>query len=91
LGFLNSALFESHGLLFVVRHMDVNYFAPTRLDDLCDLHTGIKEMRNTSFIMNQRLEKDGNLLFEMDVVIVGVSKAGRPVKIPEHLRKALQE
>lgn len=90
-GLNSSAIVEQDSVMFVVRHLEADYFKPARLDDLLRVETAIKEMKNTSFIMNQSIFCQDSMLFSMTVTIVCVDMNGRPVRIPERLRNILEK
>ncbi|MCB1784305.1 MAG: YbgC/FadM family acyl-CoA thioesterase [Alphaproteobacteria bacterium] len=54
-GFENRKLSEDEGIIFVVRHIDIHYLKPAFLDDSLIMVSTIKEIKNSSFIMNQRV------------------------------------
>ena len=60
-----------------------------QLEDLIVVKSKIKSMSKSSFVMEQLIEKDGNLASEAEVVLVTVNSSGKPVKIPEILAKQL--
>lgn len=89
-GYTNSQIEKDIGVIFVVRHMDVNYLRPTHLDDLLALHTSVTKVKNTSFIMRHELYKGEDIVFSMDVVLACITREEKLVKIPETIRNALQ-
>jgi acyl-CoA thioester hydrolase len=88
-GLSSSGIVAEDGVLFVVRHLDAHYHKPAKLDDLLRVETGIKELKNSSFIMNQSIFCQDSMLFSMTVTIVCVDGKGRAVRIPDRLRKIL--
>jgi len=89
-GWTNSEIAETLGVLFVVRHMDVNYLKPCYLDDMLKLKTSVIKVKNTSFIMKHDLYRDEERVFTMDVVLACITKSANLVKIPEDIRNTLQ-
>ncbi len=86
----SSEIVEEDGVQFVVRHLNADYFKPAKLDQLLRVETSIKEMKNSSFLMNQSIFCQDSMLFSMTVTIVCVDIAnGRPVRIPERIRNIL--
>ena len=76
------------GTGFVVRHLDAEFTAMARLDDLLTVKTALKEMRNSSFIMTQEVINDQNIAaFKMDVTLVCIDMQGKPTRIPDELRQ----
>ncbi len=88
-GLNSSGIVENDKVMFVVRHLEADYFKPARLDELLRVETGIKEMKNSSFIMNQSIFCQDSMLFSMTVTIVCIDEKGRPVRIPDRIRKIL--
>ena len=92
LGYSNSEVRDEHGVFFVVKHIEVDYHAPSRLDDLLRMDTALEEIRNTSFIMTHKIfrpDANGNdmLLAELRVVLVCVdTQTIKPAKFPEEIK-----
>ncbi len=92
LGHENSTLSKELGMIFVVRHVEIDYLKTAHLDDLCSLKTSISALKNTSFIMHQCLERDGEVICDMQVVIVCVdSKTLKPVRLPEKVKNEFEQ
>ncbi len=89
LGLSFSEIVEKDGMMFVVRHIEMHYFKPAKLDQLLRIESGVKEMKNSSFIMNQSIFCQDYMLFSMTVTIVGVDEAGKPIRIPERIRNIM--
>jgi acyl-CoA thioester hydrolase len=83
-------LFEAEGgpFAFVVRHLSIAFRKPARMDDLVLVETGVTRFGGASIKMRQRLLLDGSVLAEADVEIAFL-RAGRPARLPSHLRDAL--
>lgn len=88
LGFLNSDLMSEEGVLFVVRRVEADYLKPARLDDLLIVQTALQTVKNTSFVMKQDIMRGEDHLFSMTVLLVCVSKDGKPVGIPAAIKEA---
>ncbi len=91
-GFQNSDVHNGVGVMFVVRHIDINYLKTAGLDDLLVLETTITEIKNSSFLMQQRVLRDGQLVADMKVVLVCVdTKTYKPTRLPENIKQAFQK
>lgn len=91
LGYTNSAVRDELGVFFVVKHIDVEYHKPSRLDDLLRMDTAVQEIRNTSFIMTHKIYREDNgkdiLIAELRVVLVCVDTINiKPVKFPADIK-----
>jgi tol-pal system-associated acyl-CoA thioesterase len=53
IGHQSSELKKIHNLMFVARHLDIQYYAPAFLDDVVTVWTSIAEIKNSSFKMRQ--------------------------------------
>lgn len=89
-GYLNSTLSKDNDVLFVVRHMDVDYLKPARLDDLLTVSTSIEWMRNSSLLMRQEIKHDNNVLCSLGVTVVAVNSDGKPTRIPSQMREMFE-
>ncbi len=90
IGLQSSTIHQETGVLFVVRHLEADYFKPARLDELLRVETTLKELKNSSFLLNQTIFCQDSMLFSMTVTIVSIDANGRPVRIPEPVRARLQ-
>ncbi len=91
IGLQSSTIFEDTGVLFVVRHLAADYLKPAKLDQLLRVETSLKEMKNSSFILNQSIFCQDSVLFSMTVTIVCIDGNARPVRIPDMVRTKIQE
>ncbi|MFA4994560.1 MAG: tol-pal system-associated acyl-CoA thioesterase [Bdellovibrionales bacterium] len=77
-----------HNLFLAVRHVDIDYLSPAKLDELLDIETEISECKNSSLTMRQVVRRGETVLVEASVVIVAVgATSGRAVRIPPQLRQ----
>lgn len=91
LGYHHVDLRASENVIFVVRHIDIDYLIPGRLDDELVMETTLSSLKNTSFVMNQTVKRGDEILARMDVVIVCIDvDVVKPVKIPQSLKAALE-
>ena len=82
-----STMVEKTGLQFVLKHADINYIAPSMLDDLLEVHTQVAAMRNTSFQMLQTIHKNNVEICRLTLTLVCVdAKSIKPVRLPDDLR-----
>ena len=75
---------------FVVRRMRLEYLKPARIDDVLEVMTSVKEMGAASLILDQRISRNGQMIFEADVTVVLVSITGKPLRIARALREAFE-
>lgn len=93
IGYENSALAREFNLLFVVRHIEIDYLKPAVLDDLLCLDTSIEVLKKTSLVMRQKFFRNAEegrdeLVADMRVTIVCVDHhAIKPVRLPDIIRE----
>lgn len=88
-GFENKPLMEREGFIFVVRQLEADYLASACLDDMLRVETSVSSIKNASFAMKQSVYRKDRMLFDMTVTLVCVGTNGKPVRLPEHLKRAL--
>src|ERR1043165_1434371 len=55
---------EAPGFNFVVRHMEIDFLKPARMDDLLDIITAPDDLRGASITMHQLVQRGGETLIE---------------------------
>lgn len=77
----------THGepLVFAVRHMEIDFHAPARIDDLLEVATQLREARGARIVLAQEVRREGMLLFAAAVTVAVISPEGRPRRLPEAL------
>ncbi|MCB1531302.1 MAG: tol-pal system-associated acyl-CoA thioesterase [Alphaproteobacteria bacterium] len=89
LGYQVTKIAKDFGLMFVIKHADVEYISPGRLDDSLEVVTSIADIKNTSFKMTQIVEKSGQILCKILITVVCVDiQSVKPVRLPDELRTA---
>ena len=78
-------------LVFVVRAMEIDFRAPARLDDQLEVSVELVECRGASFVVAQRILRNGALLVGATVKIVALAASTfRPRAIPDPLLSELK-
>ena len=82
-----------HGesLAFAVRHMELDFHAPARIDDLLEVETRLREARGARLVLDQSIRRGGTLLFHASVTVVVISAQGRPRRLPAGLAERLAQ
>jgi acyl-CoA thioester hydrolase len=92
IGAVHSELHASHGLVFVVRDLAVDYVAPARLDDELIVDVRVLEARRASMQLAQcarRAGEEGPLVLSSVRVAAIDRGTGRPVGFPRWLTDRL--
>ena len=91
MGFSNTELKKEFGVLIIVKSCNIDYKKPAIFEDKLSIISTIKEITKTSFIMEQNINKDKELIASADIHLVSVNSDGKPIKIPEILKNKLNE
>jgi acyl-CoA thioester hydrolase len=75
---------------FVVRRMAIEFVRPARIDEVLEVVTGVKETKAATLTLDQRICRGGVELFTAEVMVVLVSQSGKPMRLSNALREALQ-
>ena len=87
----NKILLNKYGILIIVKSCNIKYIRPAKLEDKLTIKSKVKSITKTSFIMNQVIHREKQLITEADTHLVSVDRSGKPKKIPEILNKKLKK
>ena len=87
----NKILLNQYGILIIVKSCNIKYIRPAKLEDKLTIKSKVKSITKTSFIMNQVINREKQLITEADTHLVSVDQSGKPKKIPEILNKKLKK
>ena len=90
LGFSNKGLLENHGILLIVKSCNIQYKQPAQLEDLLEISSEATSFTKTSILMKQLILKNNDIISEADVHLVVVDNKGKPTKIPDQLKRKLE-
>ena len=91
LGHECSSLHKEMGMMFVLKHAELDYSAPAFLDDALQVATTVSYMKNTSFQLHQNVRKGGSDICRMIVTLVCVdANTIKPMRLPDNLRAKLE-
>jgi len=91
LGQEHSGLRDERGVNWVVRRCTIDYLKPARLDETIEVVTSCGELRGASLDMIQQARRGEEILVRAELVVACMGQAGRPVRVPPHLRTALAQ
>lgn len=80
-GISQTDLFDGGGgkeaAAFVVRHMEVDYLKPARMNDVLEVVTSVDHLGGAYMTLLQEVCRDGTVLMRLGVKIVLVGKSGK--------------
>ena len=83
IGLSNIQIKEKFGALIIVKSCNIEFKKSAYLEDNLNIRSFIKSVTKTSFVMNQFISKDDNILVEAQVHLVFVNDKSKPVKVPQ--------
>lgn len=84
-------LHSEEGVLFAVRHCEIDYLRPARLDDCLDVYSRIEAARGASVTIRQSIMRAAEILAQLSVRVACIDAAGRPVRMPARVRRAFAQ
>lgn len=75
---------------FVVRHMDVDYLKPARMNDVLEVVTSVDELSGAYMTLLQEVTREGKVLCRVRVKIVLVGKSGKVQRLGALVTDGLQ-
>ena len=90
LGYTNKGLNEQYGILLIVKSCNIEYKKPARFEDVLEVNSEVVSFSKTSILMKQLILRNKDLISEAEIHLVAVNKDGKPSKIPEELKKKLE-
>ena len=85
IGFSNNKIQEQFNSLIIVKSCNIEYKKSAHLEDELTIRSFVKLITKTSFIMNQIISKEKDVIVEAQIHLVFINKEGKPVKIPEDI------
>ena len=90
LGFTNSGLFENNNILLIIKSCNIEYKKPAKFEDKLSIVSEVTSFTKASFIMQQNILRNNELISTAEVHVVVVDKDGKPSKLPDELKLKLQ-
>tara|TARA_B100001248_G_scaffold117267_1_gene87702 strand:- start:207 stop:602 length:396 start_codon:yes stop_codon:yes gene_type:complete len=90
IGLSNKKLLEENGIFIIVKSCNIEYKRSAKLEDQLEIKSNIISISNTSFKMRQKAFRDKELITDCEIHLVIVDEKGKPSKIPEILKKKLE-
>ena len=83
IGLSNLQIKEKFGALIIVKSCNIEFKKSAYLEDNLNIRSFIKSVTKTSFVTNQFISKDDNIIVEAQVHLVFVNDKSKPIKVPE--------
>lgn len=66
---------------FVVRHLEIDYLQPARIDELLEVVTTCAQIGGATLTLHQQIRRGDTVLAKVAVKIVLVSSSGKPMRL----------
>jgi len=76
--------------VFVVRRIEIDYLKPAGIDDVLEVVTSCAEIGGATLMLAQEVRRDEMVLARAKVGVVLVSSAGKPQRLGQMVRGALE-
>ncbi len=77
--------------VFVVRRIEADYLQPARIDEVLEVVTRCTEIGGAKLVLTQEVRREETVLARLKVTVVLVSKSGKPQRLGQLVRGALQD
>ena len=74
----------------VVRHMEIEFLRPAKIDDVLIVSSRFQSMRGARMFIDQSMERAGEVISKARLEIVLINLDGRPRRIPAELAATLE-
>ena len=82
IGFSNKKIQDQFNSLIIVKSCNIEYKKSAHLEDVLTIRSFVKSFTKTSFVMNQIISKENDIIVEAQIHLVFINIEGKPVKIP---------
>ncbi|AQS46957.1 tol-pal system-associated acyl-CoA thioesterase [Thioclava nitratireducens] len=89
LGVDQVAMKADYGVVFAVRRVEADYLCPAKFDDELVVTTDLVTETGARLVMEQTVQRDGEVLFTAQVTIVCLNEAGAAQRLPADIRRKL--
>lgn len=79
---VDQAALKQQGIVFAVRRVEADYISPAKFDDVLTVETMVVTKTPARLVLEQRVLRDDQALFEAKVTLVALSETGRPTRLP---------
>ena len=83
-------LHKKYNSRFIVKVCNLDYIKSAHLEDLLQVITSLEKISNASFVLNQNIFRNDELILKSEIVIVCIDNQHRPSKIPNFLKEKIQ-
>lgn len=86
IGIDQTRLKQEHNLVFAVRRVEADFAKAARFDDQLSVRTDLLTASGARLTLQQDVLRGDDLLFSSKVMLVCLTEAGRPTRLPAEIR-----
>jgi len=90
IGLSNLKIKKDFDALIIVKSCNINFNKSAHLEDQLKINSFITSFRKASFIMDQVISRNDDIIVTAKVHLVFVNEKNKPVKVPEKILKDLK-
>ena len=90
IGLSNTKIKNDFGALIIVKSCNIEYKKSAYLEDNLQIKSFVESTSKTSFLMNQSIFKNEDLIVKAKIHLVFINEKFKPVKIPEKILSDFQ-
>ena len=91
MGYTNQEVLNN-GIMFVLRHLDIDYRLPAKLDDLLTVGVRVREIKNASMVIEQVVSCQDKTLVVITLQLAFISpETMRPARLPMAMKNLFIE
>ena len=90
IGLSNLKIKKDFNALIIVKSCNINFNKSAHLEDQLKINSFITSFRKASFIMDQVISRNDDIIVTAKVHLVFVNEKNKPVKVPEKILKDLK-
>lgn len=79
---VDQTVMKQKGIVFAVRRVEADYISPAKFDDILNVETSVVAKTPARLVLEQRVSREGAILFSAQVTLVALNDQGRPVRLP---------
>ncbi len=84
---LDQIALRDEGVVFAVRRIEADYLRPARFGDRLEVCTRVVSASGARLMLEQEVTRGEHRLFAARVTVACMNLAGRPVRLPQALRR----
>lgn len=87
---LDQNAMRNEGVVFAVRRVEADFLGPARYGDMLEVVSTTASVGGARLVMKQSVMRGEKLLFQAQVTVACITLDGRPVRLPQGLRRMLK-